>query len=289
MLQNNLMNGNTILDRKAYILFPLYFVRGKMFFKVGRIATFFALVIVVCAVLFFIDRAKRGKTPKVRKIAGLIAIEEAVGRATEMGGSVLFIPGIGGLTTVEGPETLAGISVLNYTAKLCARLGTKIVAAIRVPEVIPLAEEAVSSAFRIEGRPDEYRPDMVRYLSSDQWGIATGAMGIMQREKVQANIMLGFFAGEALALAEAGAVAGAIQIAGTATNTTQLPWFASICDYCLFGEEVYVAGAVLSEDPIQLGSIAGQDIGKFLAIGLIIIGILMYLFKVDWLIRLLKI
>ncbi|MBS7635470.1 hypothetical protein KEJ34_08345 [Candidatus Bathyarchaeota archaeon] len=260
-----------------------------MVFKEGRIATFFALVIVVGAILYFINRAKIGKISKIRKIPGLIAIEEAVGRATEMGGSVLFIPGIGGLTTVEGPETLAGISVLNYTAKLCARLGTKIVAAIRMPEVIPLAEEAISTAFRMEGKFEEYRPDMVRYLSSDQWGIATGAMGIMQRERVKANIMLGFFAGEALALAEAGAVAGAIQIAGTATNTTQLPWFASICDYCLFGEEVYVAGAVLSEDPIQLGSIAGQDVGKFMAICLITIGILMYLLKVDWLIRLLKI
>jgi pyrroloquinoline quinone biosynthesis protein B len=46
------------------------------------------------AVLFFIQQARAGKTLKIRQIAGLAAVDEAVGRATEMGRSVLFIPDI---------------------------------------------------------------------------------------------------------------------------------------------------------------------------------------------------
>src|ERR1700722_1541456 len=37
------------------------------------------------AIIFFIVRARRGHPVKIRRIAGLEAIEEAVGRATEMG------------------------------------------------------------------------------------------------------------------------------------------------------------------------------------------------------------
>lgn len=254
----------------------------------GRVFQLLALVFTVGSIFYFISRAKGGKLPKLRRIAGLDAIKEAVGRATEMGGTVVVVPGIGGLTTVEAPETLAGVSVIGYVSGLAARYGTKVVAAICKPEVLPLAEGTMKAAFLAEAKPQDFKPDMVRFLSGDQWGIATGVMGILQREKVAANIMVGFFAGEALALAEAAASVGAIQIAGTATNTTQLPWFATICDYVLFGEEVYAAGAVLSQDPQQIGGLAGQDPPKLLAIGLIVVGTMLSLLNIDSLVKLLK-
>ena len=51
-------------------------------------------VFFVAAVVFWISVARSGGQINVRHIAGLKAIEEAVGRATEMGRSVLFVPGI---------------------------------------------------------------------------------------------------------------------------------------------------------------------------------------------------
>ncbi len=254
----------------------------------GRVFQLLSLLFVIGSIFYFISRAQKGKIPTLRNIAGLTAIREAVGRATEMGGTVMVIPGIGGLTTVEAPETLAGISVIGFVSSLVARYGTKIVTLTIKPEVVPLMEETIKASFRAEGKLDAYSPEMVRFVSGDQWGIATAAMGILQREKVAANIMIGFFAGEALALAEAAAGVGAIQVAGTATNTTQLPWFATICDYVLFGEEVYAAGAILSENPQQIGSLVGQDPPKMMAFGLIIVGIILYLMRIDWLAQLLK-
>ena len=34
------------------------------------------------------------------------------------------------------------------------------------------------------------------------------------------------------------------------------------CDYTLIGEELYAASAYLSREPVQLGTLRGQDIGK---------------------------
>ena len=43
------------------------------------------------------------------------------------------------------------------------------------------------------------------------------------------------------------------------------------CDYTLIGEELYAASAYLSKEPIQIGTLRGQDLGK--AFVLVVIGI----------------
>ena len=57
------------------------------------------------SVIFFIQMATRGRQLFVRKIAGLEAVDEAVGRATEMGRPVVFVPGI---MDMDNVQTLAG-------------------------------------------------------------------------------------------------------------------------------------------------------------------------------------
>ncbi|HCX78305.1 MAG TPA: hypothetical protein DG577_02720, partial [Firmicutes bacterium] len=84
-------------------------------------------------------------------------------------------------------------------------------------------------------------------------------------------IMMGAFWAESLIFAEGGFAAGSIQVAGTA-NTHQLPFFIAACDYCLIGEELFAAGAYLSQDPMQVAGIKVQDLGKIVAVLLIIIG-----------------
>ncbi len=53
----------------------------------------------------------------------------------------------------------------------------------------------------------------------------------------------------------------------------QLPFFVAACDYTLIGEELFAASAYLSGEPKQLGSIKGQDVGKFIAMIAILIGV----------------
>lgn len=241
-------------------------------FVVNRLVLFALTIAASVVLLIAIGRAKQGKKFFIRRITGIEAIDEAVGRATEMGRPVHFSPGIGGLSEETAAQTLAGLSVLGYVARLAAKYDTDLIVTNRMSEVLPISEEVVRQSYLSEGKPENFNPDKIIFLSDEQFAYAAGCMGIMSREKVAANVMMGAFWAESLIFAEGGFAAGSIQVAGTA-NTHQIPFFIAACDYCLIGEELFAAGAYLSQDPMQVAGIKVQDWGKLLAILLIIIGV----------------
>ena len=80
-----------------------------------------------------------------------------------------------------------------------------------------------------------------------------------------------FFA-ESLLFAETGNSIGAIQIAGTGSQT-QIPFFVTACDYTLMGEEFFAASAYLSKEPELIAGITAQDIIKVILVGFILLSI----------------
>ena len=96
---------------------------------------------------------------------------------------------------------------------------------------------------------------------------------MLVREEPAAIMMLGTFYAESLLIAETGNHIGAIQIAGTA-ESSQLPFFIAACDYVLIGEELFAASAYMSNDPLLLGSLKGQDVGKIFIMMTILYGCL---------------
>jgi hypothetical protein len=120
---------------------------------------------------------------------------------------------------------------------------------------------------------------MVYYLTDDQFGYTAAVDGLFVREKPAAVFLQGQFYAESLILAETGNYVGAIQIAGTA-QPAQLPFFVAACDYTLIGEELFAASAYLSRDPKLLGSLKGQDVGKFIFLFFIIVGSLFVTFGI---------
>jgi hypothetical protein len=238
-----------------------WFNGGKFWFLI--ITGVISIVIIV-----FVWIAKKGGEIRVRKIAGLEAVNEAVGRATEMGKPVLFVPGI---LDINDIQTVAGITVLSNVAKTAAQYDAK----LRVPTarslVMTTARETVEAAYLGQGRPDAYNEDDIYYLTDEQFGYTAGVQGVMVRERPAACFYMGAFYAESLILAETANSIGAIQVAGTAMPS-QLPFFVAACDYTLIGEEFFAASAYLSHDPEQLGSLKGQDIGKVIAAALLVIG-----------------
>lgn len=233
-----------------------------------------ALVVVVvfsAAVLYYTRRAKRGEKLFVRKIAGLDAVEEAVGRATEMGKPVLFIPGIQEIDTID---TLAGLSILGRVAKITARYETPLYVPVRYPMVLAAAQEVIQQSYISEGRGETYNKDTVRYVAGEQMAFTATVNGYMMRERPAANIFMGAFYAESLLLAETGNAAGSIQIAGTA-QPEQLPFFIAACDYTLMGEELFAASAYLSHEPLMLGGLKGQDLVKVFIIFAVLLGTLL--------------
>lgn len=238
----------------------------------GYAFSFWGEMLFIGALIVVIMRARQGaKIPEVYKVAGLEAMDEAIGRCTEMGRPVHYSPGIG---DVQNAQTLAAMSILSYVAKRCATYDTELIMTNRNVIVYNMAEAVVKQAYIEAGKPDAFKVENVRWISNDQFAYATGVTGIMYREKPAANLLLGAFWAESLVFAEVGATAGAIQIAGTA-NTAQIPFFVAACDYCLIGEELYAASAYLDREPVLLASLVAQDWGKMGGVVLIVLGTLL--------------
>jgi hypothetical protein len=237
------------------------------------IAMFFAFV------LWFISQAQAGKKPFVRRIPGIDAIEEAVGRATEMGRPVLFVPGIRDINDIQ---TVAGLVILESVARLTAKYETPIVVPVTYPIPFTIAEEMVKGGYLHAGRADQYDPNSVRFITPEQFAYVAAVTGIMLRERPAAHIFMGAFYAESLLLAETGFATGAIQVAATA-NVHQLPFFVVACDYTLIGEELYAASAYLSGDPKLVGSLKGGDLLKIAAIIVVVVGCILESAHVHWL------
>jgi hypothetical protein len=206
----------------------------------------------------------------LRKIAGLEAVDEAVGRATEMGRPILFVAGIADMDDVQ---TIAGLTILARIGRTIAEYDTKITMPTRASLVMTAGRETLRAAYVAGGHPDAYTDDMVFYVTDEQFGFAAAVDGILVRDRPATCFYLGTFYAESLIMAETGNSIGAIQIAGTA-QPAQLPFFVAACDYTLIGEELFAASAYLSEEPRQLGSLKGQDVGKVIAMVLIVLGVL---------------
>jgi hypothetical protein len=207
----------------------------------------------------------------IRRIAGLEALDEALGRATEMGKPVLFAHGLHGMESVS---TIAAVNILSRVARRTAEYDSTLRVVNYDPVVMAVSQEVVKESYLDAGRPDAFDPDCIFLAATEQFSYAAAVEGIMVRERPAANILMGYFYAESLLLAETGAATGAIQIAGT-DSYTQLPFFVTTCDYTLMGEELYAASAYLSREPRLLGSLKGQDVGKAVLIIVLVLGTLL--------------
>ena len=219
-------------------------------------------------ILSAILMAKRGKQLYIRRIAGLTAIDEAVGRALEMGRPILMVPGIGGLNIIS----VQALQIFAYITRTAARFGNPIRLTCIDAVVYAVAQEIVQDAYRAEDRIESYDPDSVRFVAAQQFAFAAGVAGLIQRERVAASFLLREFFAESLILAESGNIVGAIQVAGS-TQTTQTPFFVAACDYVIIGDEFYAGSAFLSREPVLMGSIVGQDLCKALILLSVLLGV----------------
>ena len=253
-------------------------------FHTRKIPLFIAMLLFSAAIVWNIYYARKGNEIFIRRIPGLEAVDEAIGRATEMGRSILYVLGLGG---VEGAPTIAGMTILGQVARRTADYETPLRVPCYDPIVLNVVREMVKTAYLDEGRPDAYNEDDVFFLTESQFAYAAGVDGMIIREKPAAIFLQGTFYAESLILAETGNSVGAIQIAGT-TSEAQLPFFIAACDYTLIGEELFAATAYLSRDPMFLGSVRGQDWGKVLIFAALILGVVLELFGVNWITMLLQ-
>lgn len=247
---------------------------GQQYLDTGWLAEAFTALLVFF-VLFNIWRAERaGKTGKevyIRRIPGLNAIDEAVGRATEMGRPVIMVPG---LPDYVDAIVVQAMNIFSYVSRIAARFSNPILVCCYNASVFTVAQEMIRDVYQQEGAIERYDQDSVRFISDRQFAFAAGVSGLILREQAAATFFLGNFYAESLILAETANSVGAIQVASS-TQNTQTPFFIAACDYVLIGDEFYAASAYLTRQPVLVGSLVGQDWSKIAVIGSVSLGMLM--------------
>lgn len=235
----------------------------------NSVFSFLWSVATIILVYIMINRARSGqKIPEIRKIAGIDAFGEAIGRATEMGKPVHMTD----YSTALGDDsTFAYWSFLAYIAKTCASYDTRFVVTDANYLVNVVNQEIVKQAYLEAGKPDAFNPDDVRFIAGTQFAWAMGVAGFIGREKPAAQFLVGYFYAESLILAEAGNLVGAIQVAA-ASSPAQIPFFVAACDYTLIGEELYAGAAYISKDPVITGTVVAQDLMRFVLYTIILLG-----------------
>ena len=218
-------------------------------------------------VFYAISYAKRHEI-FLRRIPGLDAVDEAIGRATELGKPILYLTGAHDL---HDPSTIAAAVILGKVAKRAALYETELMVPHREPITMAVCQEITKQAYLEAGKPDLFKEDANFFITSDQFSYTAAVDGIMLRKKPAANFFMGHYFAESLLLTETGASTGAIQIAGTDADH-QLPFFVTTCDYTLIGEELYAASAYLSKESVQIGTLRGQDIGKAVILTALAVG-----------------
>ncbi len=240
-------------------------------FNSGLITVLIAILIFTILTMIFVQLAKKGMELYVRPLAGIEAVDEAIGRATEMGRPILYVLGLGSAADIA---TIASFTILGRVAKKVAEYQTELNVPCYDPIVMAVAQEVVKSAFIDAGRPEAYKDDIVHFITNSQFAYVGAVNGIIMRDLPATNVYMGKFFAESLILAETGAVAGSIQIAGT-DEIPQIPFFFVACDYTLIGEELFAASAYLGREPELLGSLKAQDYAKAVLLASAIIGILL--------------
>ena len=245
------------------------YVEPSKWFDVSTSALYLSITAAMAALLYwYVDRAHKGDEIYIRRIPGVDAIEESVGRSTEMGRPVLYVTGVEDITNIQ---TIASLLVLGQVAEMTAEYDTDIKVANFYPITMVVAEEIVRQGYQNAGRPDAHKPQNVMFISSEQFAFAAGVNGIILRDQPATNIYLGRFFAESLILAETGYLTKAIQIAGTA-EITQLPFFIAACDYTLIGEEMFAVSAYMTREPRLLAMLKSADMVKAGVILLLALG-----------------
>jgi hypothetical protein len=240
------------------------------------------LTLLFGAIVFYAISVAKKREIFLRRIPGLDAVDEAIGRSTELGKPILYLTGA---HDMSDPSTIAAAVILGRVAKRAAGYETDLLVPHRDPITMAVCQEITKQAYLEAGKPDLFKEDANFFITTDQFSYTAAVDGIMLRKKPAANFFMGAYFAESLLLTETGASTGAIQIAGTDSDH-QLPFFVTTCDYTLIGEELYAASAYLSREPIQVGTLRGQDIGKALILGVLAVGTILAtagaMFDAQW-------
>ncbi len=247
-------------------------------FYENRIVEFLWLLLMFSSVYYYLKKVERNEPlPNIRTIPATLAIEEGVGRSLEVGKPIHYSMGSDGAPIMSSAmsTTIASLALLRHTTKLAAQYGTRMI--IHLPsqgEAIPLIEGVVREAYLEAGRPNAFQRGDMHYYGWLTAAFTPGVYESFARDDVGLFIHAGHIITYSFPVLEAAKVRGAISIGGTPRWTASY-MFAMACDHMFIGEDLLAAGAQVSRNKILLSGLASEEIWKFIAVGLMVVGVVL--------------
>lgn len=242
----------------------------------ARQARMLGVLLLFLPIFFFAYWAvKRGARFALRPIAAYAALRGLFARSAEAGQPVHLSLGTSGVGDHFTADTSAALNVLEYLAERGAISAAPPLVTLAHPTALPVAQDILRRVYRQMGMPEEYEPTRARLLAPDPlsastprhdaFAYAVGAMRLLTRQKLVANVMIGRFGDEFLLMSEPGAQRALIQIGGTSAPEV-LPFVNATMTHPLIGEDIYAGGAYLSGKPAHLSSLLAQDAMRWLIV-----------------------
>ena len=229
------------------------------------------VLLLVLPVLFFLtSRVRAGKTGDLRDLPAMEQLPGSIAHAAETGLPLHISVGVAGVGGTATAETWAGLTALVQLADEAAACDTPLIVTVSDPTVLPVAQNILQRAYDRHGNPKGYDPTQVRFISPDAIAYASGLMGLVKREPVVGNVMIGSFGDEYLLIGEPWAQEGVRQIVGTDDPRT-LPFVYASADETLVGEEMYASGAYTTRLPSQIASLLTEDWLRWAVVAFIIV------------------
>jgi hypothetical protein len=223
------------------------------------------LVLATVALIVVFSALARKGPPKLRSIPAFSRLYRAVGLSVEDGSRLLISLGATSLLTRYGASPLAGLELLRDATQKASVSDRPPVAVAGEATLAFLAQDTLQSGFRAAGAAELYQPTSGRLAGMTAFSSMAGTIPVLSDEHVSVAGLVGHFGLEAAVLADVAERAGAVMVAGSDEPAVQAALYASASE-ALLGEEVYAGAAYLGDRAAHVGSLAAQDVLRWLLI-----------------------
>ncbi|MBN1810697.1 MAG: hypothetical protein JXA14_02560 [Anaerolineae bacterium] len=206
---------------------------------------------------------------RIRPLTSFQDLRSETGRAAEGGGTIHIAIGNGGLIGEDTVTSLAALEVVEELADTAVLYNAPPIITVGDPTLLPLAQDILRRAYERHDLVKRYNPDQVRFVAPSPVAYAAGAANIVMTEDVMSNAIIGAFGSEVSLITDAGARRNLSQLAAAAAPDA-LGALYPATDRLAVGEELYAAGAQMTEKRRYTISLQAQDILRLVLAGFII-------------------
>jgi hypothetical protein len=206
---------------------------------------------------------------RIRPLTSFQDLRSETGRAAEGGGTIHIAIGNGGLIGEDTVTSLAALEVVEELADTAVLYNAPPIVTVGDPTLLPLAQDILRRAYERHDLVKRYDPDQVRFVAPSPVAYAAGAANIVMTEDVMSNAMIGAFGSEVSLITDAGARRDLPQLAAAAAPSA-LGALYPATDRLAVGEELYAAGAQMTEKRRYTISLQAQDILRLVLAGFIV-------------------